>query len=140
MPRPRKRRLIREQPAITLFKPQGVPAHDLKGVVLPLEGLEALRLADALGLDQDEAAGLMGISKPTFCRVLAGAREAVARALVNGWSIRIEGGDYRLVEDEAPFGPGGGRGMGRGRGGRGGGGRGRGSGGGGGRGGRGPGG
>ena len=118
MPRPRKSRLIREQPEITLFKPQGVPAHDLRGVVLPLEGLEALRLADALGLDQEEAASMMGISKPTFCRVLAGAREAVARALVSGWAIRIEGGDYRLVDDAPPFGPGpGGRGRGAGRGG-----------------------
>ncbi len=97
MPRLKKRRLVRALPPVSFFRPQGVPVHDLKGVVLPLEGLEALRLADAEGLDHKSAAARMGVSSATFCRILAGARFAVARALVNGWSIRIEGGIYQIV-------------------------------------------
>ena len=114
MPRPRKCRLIRGNPTVTLYKPQGIPAHDLKGVVLPLEGLEALRLADVEGLDQESAANQMGVSKPTFNRVLAEARQTVARALVQGWAIRIEGGDYEISQEPAPpLGAPSGRGMGR---------------------------
>ncbi|MBU1741059.1 MAG: DUF134 domain-containing protein [Proteobacteria bacterium] len=119
MPRPRKYRMVSAQPVATFYKPQGVPLHKLQGVVLPVEGLEALRLADAQGLNQTEAAEQMGISRATFCRVLAEARSVVARALSQGWAIRIEGGDYRLTgqPEEPGRKPGMGRGRGRGHGG-----------------------
>jgi predicted DNA-binding protein (UPF0251 family) len=68
---------------------------------LSLEGLEALRLADAEKLDQEQAALSMGISRPTFSRLLAEARGIVARGLVNGWAIRIEGGSYEFASDGA---------------------------------------
>ncbi len=38
------------------FKPQGIPGRDLEKVVLPIEGLEALRLSDLEKLDQGSAA------------------------------------------------------------------------------------
>ena len=117
MPRPRKHRMVRGHPLVSFYKPQGVPLRDLRGLVLPVEGLEALRLADAEGLDQEAAAEKMGVSRPTFCRVLAEARATVARALVNGWAIRIEGGDYRLRGngEALPAGSGGSGHTGRGR-------------------------
>ncbi|GAB7080164.1 DUF134 domain-containing protein [Megalodesulfovibrio paquesii] len=94
MPRPRKCRRIGQQPAATVFKPEGgtrqCPAGLLRGVVLPLDGLEALRLVDALGLDQEAAAAQMGVSRATLGRILAQARCLVARALSAGWAIRIE--------------------------------------------------
>jgi predicted DNA-binding protein (UPF0251 family) len=74
----------------------------LRGVNLSLDGLEALRLADAEGLEHEQAAELMGISRPTFSRLLAEARAIVAKGLVNGWAIRIEGGNYEFAE-EASF-------------------------------------
>jgi predicted DNA-binding protein (UPF0251 family) len=95
------------------FKPSGVPLRQLKGVVLPLEGLEAIRLADVDGLDQETAARMMGISRPTFSRLVSEARNTVGRALVNGWAIRIEGGDYKMVEGPRPDWGWGGRGRGR---------------------------
>jgi predicted DNA-binding protein (UPF0251 family) len=61
-----------------------------------VEGLEALRLADEQGLDQETAAARMGVSRPTFSRILAEARHVIAKALVNGWAIRIDGGSYEL--------------------------------------------
>ncbi|MCF8040696.1 MAG: DUF134 domain-containing protein [Desulfarculaceae bacterium] len=97
MPRNKKPRLVSAIPPVSFFRPQGIPVQDLKGVVLPLEGLEALRLADAEGLDQKTSAARMGVSTATFCRILGGARFAVARALTNGWSIRIEGGVYQIL-------------------------------------------
>jgi predicted DNA-binding protein (UPF0251 family) len=101
MPRPKKCRRVRNHPRHGFYKPQGVPIQDLRGVTLPVEGLEALRLADAVGMDHEEAAGQMGVSRPTFSRILQKARQQVARALSNGWAIRIEGGDYQVTEDLA---------------------------------------
>ncbi|RJX34231.1 MAG: DUF134 domain-containing protein [Desulfarculus sp.] len=119
MPRPRKSKLIQQVPPATFYKPQGVPLARLKGLTLTLEGLEAMRLADAEGLDQAQAAARMGVSPATFCRVLAEARAAVARALSSGMAIRIEGGDYQVAPPSAAPGLGGGQGHGRGwRGGR----------------------
>jgi len=79
-----------------------VPLQDLKGVTLPVEGLEAIRLADAEGLEQETAARQMGISRPTFSRILSEARRQVARALSSGWAIRIEGGDYEVTPPDLP--------------------------------------
>jgi predicted DNA-binding protein (UPF0251 family) len=96
MPRPRKCRRVARLPTAVFYKPQGVPIHRLKGLSLPVEGFEALRLADAEGVDHAAAADRMGVSRPTFSRILAEARHAVAKALANGWAIRIEGGDYEI--------------------------------------------
>ena len=71
----------------------------LKDATLTYEGLEAIRLADAEGLSQEEGAVVMGVSRPTFSRVLTEARTVVATALTNGWAIRIEGGHYQIVSD-----------------------------------------
>ena len=116
MPRPRKWRMVEAHPRVTLFKPQGVPARELTEVLLPVEGLEALRLVDLEGMDQETAAAGMGVSRPTFSRILTAARRVVSEALVHGMALRVEGGNFVV-------GPGGGRGrrgFGGGRGGRGG--------------------
>ncbi len=39
----------------------------------------------------------MQISRPTFQRDLTSAREKIARALVEGRALRIEGGNYRVA-------------------------------------------
>jgi predicted DNA-binding protein (UPF0251 family) len=64
------------------FKPIGRPVSELEVEPLRLDELEALRLADFEGLYQETAAARMGVSRPTFARILARARSAVARALV----------------------------------------------------------
>lgn len=80
------------------YKPRGIPLSELTETVLPLDALEALRLADVEGLEQADAAPLMGISRSTFSRLLAQARTVVATALVRGWAIRIEGGPVELAQ------------------------------------------
>ena len=99
MPRPTKPRWVECHPMVDFFMPRGIPLERLEGTVLPVEGLEALRLADAEGFDHETAAALMGVSRPTFSRILSDARSAVATALVNGQAIRISGGDYRVAEE-----------------------------------------
>lgn len=99
MGRRKKRRIIRNSPEATFFKPQGVPLAELRGLALPLEGLEAMRLADGEGVPQEQAAAMMGVSRPTFNRILAHARQTVANALAQGMAIRIDGGDYELLNE-----------------------------------------
>ena len=68
---------------------------------LKLEGFEAIRLSDHLGLDQREAAKFMGISQQTYSRVLKEARKCVAGALINGNIIRVKGGEYEFDPGKA---------------------------------------
>jgi len=96
MPRPRKPRFVQSGPAAKVFKPKGTPASRLDEVVLPVEGLEALRLSDLERLDQQTAANRMNVSRQTFGRVLAEARTLISEALVMGKMIRIQGGVYAL--------------------------------------------
>jgi len=97
MARPPKCRIVDREPAVTYFKPRGIPLRDLDEVTLTVEGAEALRLSEIEGLDQDSASERMGISRQTFGRILAEARKTVARAVVEGLGLRIEGGNYKLA-------------------------------------------
>ncbi|WP_208985509.1 DUF134 domain-containing protein [Pseudovibrio sp. Ad26] len=92
MPRPRKPRRIHGTAGVRFFKPQGVPLRTLQAAVLSQDGMEALRLADAEGLEHTAAADLMGISRPTFSRLVSHARTVVATALTEGLALKIEGG------------------------------------------------
>ncbi|ABB23990.1 MAG: hypothetical protein A3K90_05365 [Pelodictyon luteolum] len=85
-------RCVVGKPRATCFKPEGVSPSRLKDVVITLDELEAIRLADKLGLYHAEAAGLMKVSRQTFGRILDSAHRKVALALVEGHSICIEGG------------------------------------------------
>jgi uncharacterized protein len=65
---------------------------ELEVVVMSLDEFEALRLADLGGLYQEQAAEKMGVSRPTFSRIVESAHRKVADALVHGKALRIEGG------------------------------------------------
>lgn len=96
MPRPVKCRRVQFVPQFNYFKPAGIPLINLTEVVLTIEETEALRLRDTEGLEQEECASLMNVSRPTFHRILNSARAKVSDALINGKAIRIEGGNYEL--------------------------------------------
>ncbi len=98
MPRPRKCRLIEQVPEYTYFKPTGIPLKILQEVTITLEELEALRLKDVEGLDQEDCAQRMEVSRPTFHRILTTGRSKVAEALVHGKAIKIEGGTYSMAQ------------------------------------------
>lgn len=90
MVRPRKPRFLRYRPNVFYFKPRGVPLRFLEEVVLSPDEWEALKLHDAEGLKQREAAKRMKISQPTFQRTLNSAYKKLAEALAKGKAIRIE--------------------------------------------------
>ncbi len=97
MPRPPKWRRVEYEPRFTSFKPAGVPKWQLEELIISVEEMEAIRLKDLEGHEQEECATRMHISRATFQRILSIARQKVAEALVNGKAIRIEGGNYRLA-------------------------------------------
>lgn len=94
MPRPRICRRINYTPYTTYFKPAGIRIMELEESVLAMEEFEAIRLKDLENMEQDDASRKMGISQPTFHRLLISARKKIADAIVNGKAIRIEGGNY----------------------------------------------
>ncbi|WP_286680790.1 DUF134 domain-containing protein [Tepidanaerobacter sp. EBM-49] len=98
MARPTKWRHVEFLPDVTYFKPAGVPLRDLEEVVLTVDELEALRLKDLEGLEQEPCAERMNVSRPTFVRIINSARKKVAEALIKGKAIKIEGGTYRFVQ------------------------------------------
>ncbi|MDD3480888.1 MAG: DUF134 domain-containing protein [Patescibacteria group bacterium] len=118
--RPRRRqRKISYFPEIVEFKPAGVPKRELESVILEAEELEALRLKHAEGLEQEEAAGKMGVSRPTFLRDLHRAEAKITNALVYGKVITLKGGGMMPRRDgtgNPAGGVGPGRGLGRGAG------------------------
>jgi len=91
---PYRRRLVQGPPRINQFKPSGIPARALKNIVLTIDEYEGIRLADYQGLDHSDAAEQMGISRPTFSRLIEKARNKVAQALIDGMILTIEGGNF----------------------------------------------
>ncbi|HHU22878.1 MAG TPA: DUF134 domain-containing protein [Clostridiales bacterium] len=96
MARPIKCRRIENIPVVPYFVPSEKDVDGVSQNTLKLEELEAIRLKDLEGFEQSECAEKMGISRPTFQRILLSAREKVADSLVNGKAIRIEGGNFTL--------------------------------------------
>jgi predicted DNA-binding protein (UPF0251 family)/predicted Fe-Mo cluster-binding NifX family protein len=97
LPRPLKCRRVEFLPDVTYFKPAGIPLKNLEEISMSVEEAEALRLKDLEGLEQEKGAGKMNISRPTFQRVLASARQKIADALLNGKAIRIAGGNFEIA-------------------------------------------
>lgn len=95
MPRPRKCRKVCRLPRINEF----IPTHDSDGsVTLTVDEYETLRLIDKEGFSQEECAGYMRVARTTVQQIYNTARHKLAEALVDGLSIRIEGGDYTLCD------------------------------------------
>ena len=107
MPRPKKMRFVGQQPTATFFKPTGISMRTLEHVILEMDELEAMRLADFQGLSQEEAADQMQVSRATFGRIVARGRQKCADALLHGKAIQIEGGMVCFgSENGPPFGKG----------------------------------
>ncbi len=98
MTRPLICRRIGHQPPSGYFKPAGIPLTALQEVVLTLDELESLRLADLEGLYHDTAAIKMGVSRQTFGNILESARRKTADSLVNGRALKIHGGQFQMNE------------------------------------------
>ena len=97
MPRRKRCRNIQGPPACDGFKPRGIPSRFLETVVLTLDEYESIRLADHENLEHEAASERMGISRSVFTRMLDDARKKVAKAIVEGCELLIEGGEYHFA-------------------------------------------
>ncbi|MGB5873734.1 MAG: DUF134 domain-containing protein [Bacteroidota bacterium] len=105
MARPPKQRIVHYHPRVTLYKPQGIPRRFLQTVILTVDQLEALRLADHEGASHEEAAARLDVSRATFGRIVEAARKSVAEALLQGKAIVIQGGTYAMAAERAFYCP-----------------------------------
>lgn len=95
--RPKKIRSVKSLPKERCFKPKCKPLSKCQKVYLSLDEFEAIRLAYLETKQQKDAAKLMGISRPTFSRILTSSQKKVADALVNIKAICIEGGCCKII-------------------------------------------
>lgn len=72
--------------------------RELDTVTLRLDELEAMRLCDLDGHDQEAAGRHMGVSRGTVQRLLQSGRAKLLRALVDSYALVIEKGtDHEAV-------------------------------------------
>ncbi len=89
--RPRVRRIIEGVGESRCYKPYCCPEEEGTGISLQPEEIELIRLIDLDGLEQEEAAEKLGVSRKTAWRDLHEARRKIADALVNGKGIEMAG-------------------------------------------------
>jgi predicted DNA-binding protein (UPF0251 family) len=94
MGRSTQTRFIKHPPNNFYFHPF---KDDLSMIKLSLAEFEAMRLKHYLDLSQQTSASTMGVSQPTFSRILENAHKKMTQALIEGKKITIHGGnvDYK---------------------------------------------
>ncbi|MDD1729007.1 MAG: DUF134 domain-containing protein [Methanospirillum sp.] len=107
--RPRIRRRIGEHGPWRCYAPQCNTGEDLGSVSLLPEEIELMRLIDLEGMEQEEAAVVLGVSRKTVWKDIHEVRMKVADALVHGkiievrdCTIRSEGSCPKENEDICP--------------------------------------
>lgn len=96
MPRPKNDRNIFSPPLMQGYKPFGIRRNELEAVSLQFDEYETIRLLDYEGMNQEQAAERMNVSRPTLTRIYEKARKTIAEAFVEGKMIRIEGGSVNF--------------------------------------------
>ena len=100
MARPPKQRCICSLPQVTGFTPQGCAADGT--VELTYDEYEVIRLLDYKGFTQEQCAVRMNISRTTVTRMYEEGRRKLAKILVEGRPLRIEGGDVMVCTQPRP--------------------------------------
>ena len=90
MVRPKiERRIVKKPEYDCLIHGDISREDDLESIKMNLDEFEAIRLGDYHNIKQKEAAELMGISQPTFHRIINSARKKTAMSLIEGKKIEI---------------------------------------------------
>ena len=99
MPRPTRLKTIRDLPqALAFVASDEQNFEDKPSITLNLEEWECLRLVDYQGIDQEEAAASLDVSRQLLQMLLRSARQKVARALVEVLPLYIRDGHYTYTD------------------------------------------
>jgi len=96
MARPRKWRNVCSLPERNRFGPLGQGSDPNRFINMTVDEYETIRLIDLEGFTQAECAEQMGVGRTTVQGIYAEARVKLAKSLVNGKILIIEGGEYEL--------------------------------------------
>lgn len=96
MARPSRCRRICAEPVYDSFIPKGRFTED--NIVLTVDEYEVIRLIDLEKFTHEQCAKQMDISRTTVTEVYESAREKLADSIVNGKSLLISGGHYRICD------------------------------------------
>ncbi len=99
MPRPMKWRKVCCLPDSQVFGPLGQRAMTLESITMTVDEYETIRLIDLEGMMQEECASKMNVARTTVQKIYNDARKKLADVIVNGKVLRIEGGEYRLYDE-----------------------------------------
>ena len=83
------------------FCPNGVPAREK--VIMTMDEYETIRLVDLEKCTHEQCAKQMGIARTTVTEIYESARYKMADSIVNGKTLEISGGNYRLCDGTALF-------------------------------------
>lgn len=100
MPRPKAIGKVCQLPEIDLFGPVGKHTKQTDIIYLSIEEYEAVRLIDYIGLTQEKCAQEMDIARTTLQRIYYNAKYKISDVMINGKSMKIAGGNYRLCKEE----------------------------------------
>ena len=98
MPRPRKFKKVCTLPQIKEYGPI-YNSHETECIIMSVEEYETIRLMDFEGLNQQQSSKLMGVARSAIQRLYDTARKKLADSLINGKTLKIQGGDYKLCSD-----------------------------------------
>lgn len=98
MSRPSKKRKICNEPSCEVFGPISGKKSVQDRILMTLDEYEALRLIDLEGITQEQCAVQMDVARSTAQNIYRSAREKLARSLVYGMEIQIEGGNYQICD------------------------------------------
>ena len=99
MPRPVKCRKVCHFPDVLEFS----PVDDNKKtppIILTIDEYETIRLLDKEGYSQEQCAVFMQIARTTVQRIYESARKKIADALIGGYPLKIEGGDFKICDGQ----------------------------------------
>lgn len=101
MPRPTKCRRVCYFPEILEFSPTGAVSGE--PIVLTVDELETIRLIDKENLSQEECGAQLGVGRTTAQKIYETARKKIADALVLGFALKFEGGEFQLCSGSTDF-------------------------------------
>lgn len=98
MPRPRKCRKVCCMPERNSFGPLNITNINAEIILMTVDEYETIRLIDLEEMTQEECAEKMDVARTTIQRIYNDARKKLAKSLVEGKILKIQGGDYKLCD------------------------------------------